>query len=202
MKLYYAQNSRAVRVAWLLEELGLDYETIKFTLGEPAMREPGYLKLHPAGRVPTLEDGAVTIFESGAIVQYLLARHGNGRLAPPVDAPEFPAYLQWFHYCEGMIMVPVNTLVVETILLPPERRTELNVKRAAKLLNQMLTPLAAHIQGRDYLAGDFSAADIMTGHAVIVSRDLLKADFSDKPALSAYADRLLERPALQRAMNL
>ena len=202
VKLYYARNSRAVRVAWLLEELGLDYEIARFTLGERAMREPEYLKVHPAGRVPTLEDGEVTIFESGAIVQYLLARHGNGRLAPPVDAAEFPAYLQWFHYCEGMIMVPINTLVVETILLPPERRTEVNVRRGGKLLNQMLMPIEAHMQGRDYLAGDFSAADIMTGHAVIVSRDLLKADFSDKPALAAYADRLLDRPALQKAMNL
>ena len=202
MKLYYAQNSRAVRIAWLLEELGLEYEIEKFTLGDRAMREDDYKSIHPMGRVPALEDGDVTLFESGAIVQYILALHAGGQMAPKPDSKEFPNYLQWLHYCEGMIMPPINTLVVETILLPPERRTELNVKRATKLLNQMLMAVEHHMQGRAYLAGDFTAADIMTGHSVTVSRDMLKMDFSDKPNLDAYADRLLARPALQKARNL
>lgn len=201
MKLFYAQNSRAVRIAWLLEELGLDYEIEKFELGSRDMRGPDYLALHPMGRVPTLLDGDTRIFESGAIVQYLLARYGNGRLQPAADDPEFPVYLQWFHYCEGMIMPPINIIVVETILLPPERRTELNVKRATKLLNQALMAVESHMQGRDYLAGQFSAADIMTGHSVVVSRNL-GGDFTDKPNLTAYAERLLARPALQKAMTL
>ncbi|MGD9865640.1 MAG: glutathione S-transferase family protein [Pseudodonghicola sp.] len=202
MKLYYAQNTRAVRVAWLLEELGLDYEIEKFELGSPAMRAPEFLRIHPMGRVPVLEDGDIRIFESGAIVQYILAVYGNGRLQPAVGTQEFADYLQWLHYCEGMIMPPINTLVVETILLPPERRTELNVKRATKLLHQMLTAVEHHMQGRDYLAGDFTAADIMTGHSVTVSRDMLGMDFSALPNLDAYADRLLARPALQKARAL
>lgn len=202
MKLYFAPNSRAVRVAWLLEELDIPYETERFRLGDRAMREPSYLEVHPMGRVPALKDGEVTIFESGAIVQYVLARYGNGRLEPAVGSPDFPAYLQWLHYCEGMIMPPVNTIVVETILLPPERRTELNVKRAMKLLNQMLSAVEAHMEGREFLAGAFSAADIMTGHAVIVSRDLAGADFTDKPNLTRYANSLLMRPALQKARSL
>ena len=74
MKLYYAPESRAVRVAWLLEELGLAYDVHKFSLGEKSMREPKYLTLHPLGRVPTLEDGENRLFESGAIVQYLLEK--------------------------------------------------------------------------------------------------------------------------------
>ncbi|TDE34545.1 glutathione S-transferase family protein [Antarcticimicrobium sediminis] len=202
MKLYYAQNTRAVRVAWLLEELALDYEIEKFELGSPEMRAPEYRKIHPMGRVPVLEDGEIRLFESGAIVQYILALYGNGRLQPDVGTQEFAAYLQWFHYCEGMIMPPINTLVVETILLPPERRTEVNVKRATKLLNQMLTTVEQQMEGCAYLAGDFTAADIMTGHSVTVSRDMLGMDFSDKPNLNAYADRLLARPALQKARNL
>ena len=82
MKLYFAPNSRAVKIAWLLEELGLSYEIEKFNVGDRALRTPEYYKLHPMGRVPVLEDGKVTIYESGAIVQYLLARHGEGRLQP------------------------------------------------------------------------------------------------------------------------
>lgn len=201
MKLYYAQNTRAVRIAWLLEELGLDYEIEKFTLGDRAMREPEYLKVHPMGRVPALKDKGVTIFESGAIVQYVLALYGEGRLQPEVGTQEFANYLQWLHYCEGMIMPPINTIVVETILLPPERRTEVNVKRATKLLNQMLTAVNAHLDGREFLAGEFSAADIMTGHSIIMS-GRLGADFSDKPNLQPYADRLMARPALQKAWSL
>lgn len=201
MKLYYAQNTRAVRIAWLLEELGLEYEIEKFTLGDRAMRAPEYLKVHPMGRVPALEDKGVTIFESGAIVQYVLALYGKGRLQPEVGTQEFANYLQWLHYCEGMIMPPINSIVVETILLPPERRTEVNVKRATKLLNQMLTAVNAHLDGREFLAGDFSAADIMTGHSIIMS-GRLGADFSDKPNLQPYADRLMARPALQKAWSL
>ena len=201
MKLYYAQNSRAVRVAWLLEELGMDYEIERFELGSRDMRSPDYLEIHPMGRVPALEDGDITIFESGAIVQYILALYGNGRLEPEKGTPEFAEYLQWLHYCEGMIMPPINSIVVETILLPPERRTELNVKRATKLLNQMLAAVDRHLAGRNYLAGDFSAADVMTGHSVIMS-GRLGADFSDKPNLQPYADRLMARPALQTAWSL
>ncbi|GAB5439071.1 glutathione S-transferase family protein [Falsiruegeria mediterranea] len=201
MKLYYAQNTRAVRIAWLLEELGLDYEIEKFTLGDRAMREPDYLKVHPMGRVPALEDKGVTIFESGAIVQYVLALYGEGRLQPKIGTQEFANYLQWLHYCEGMIMPPMNTIVVETILLPPERRTEVNVKRATKLLNQMLMAVNNHLEGADFLAGEFTAADIMTGHSIIMS-GRLGADFSDKPNLQPYADRLMARPALQKAWSL
>ena len=201
MKLYYARNSRAVRVAWVLEEMGLDYEIQKFELGDRAMRAPEYRAVHPMGRVPALEDREVTLFESGAIIQYLLARYSNGHLAPTSNSRDFPDYLQWFHYAEGMIMPPMNTLVVETILLPPERRTEVNVKRATKLLNQMLAAVDQHMAGREYLTSQFTAADIMTGHAVIMAAEL-GADLSDKPNLPGYIDRLRNRPALKVAWTL
>lgn len=201
MKLYFAPGSRAVRVAWLLEELGLTYEIQRFELGQREMRAPEYLAVHPMGRVPALEDGDTTLFESGAIVQYILARHSGGRLHPPVDSDMFGPYLQWLHYAEGMIMPPMNTIVVETILLPPDRQSEVHAKRATKLLGQMLYAVDAHMDGRDYLIGDFSAADIMTGHAVVMARRL-GADLSDKPHLNAYADRIEARPAFQAASTL
>lgn len=198
MKIFHAPNTRSVRIVWLLEELGLSYEIEKFKLGDAKMRAPEYLKTHPMGRVPALEDGHVTIFESGAIVQYVLARYGNGRLAPDVASSEFPAYLQWLHYAEGMIMPPVNIIVVETILLPPDRRNQVNVDRATKLLSRMMTAVDAGLVGRDYLAGEFSGADIMTGHACTVA-GRLGADVSDKPNVAAYIERLNARPALKRA---
>lgn len=198
-KIHHAPNTRSVRAVWLFEELGLPYELVKYKLGDPAMRTPEYRKIHPMGRVPAVEDGDVTIYESGAIVQYMLARYGEGRMLPSVDSAEFPVYLQWLHYAEGMIMPPVNIIVVETILLPPERRNDTNVARATKLLGQMLSAVDAHMaDGREYLAGDFTGADIMTGHACTVSRRL-GADVSDKPNVEAYIERCNARPAMQRA---
>lgn len=201
MKIHHAPNSRSVRAVWLFEELGLPYELQLYKLGDRAMRTPEYLKLHPMGRVPALEDGDVTIFESGAIVEYVLARHGQGRLRPAVGSADFPAYLQWLHYAEGMMMPQVNIIVVETVFLPPERRNDENVARATKLLTRMLTAVEAHLaDGREHLAGDFSGADIMTGHACIAARRL-KADLADKPHVAAYVERLAARPAYQRAIQ-
>lgn len=198
MKIYHAPNTRSVRIVWLFEELGLPYELEKFKLGDPAMRSPEYVKVHPMGRVPALQDGDTTIFESGAIVQYVLARYGNGRLVPNDSSSDLPQYLQWLHYAEGMIMPPVNTIVVETILLPSERRNQVNVDRATKLLSRMLSAVDAHLDGREFLAGKFSGADIMTGHACTVAHRL-GADVSDKPNVAAYIGRLNVRPAMQRA---
>ncbi len=200
MKIYYAPNTRAVRIVWLFEELGLPYELERYKLGQPEMRAPDYLKIHPMGRVPVLEDGDVRMFESGAILQYVLATHGAGRMVPEQGSPEFPTYLQWLHYAEGMIMPSVNIIVVETILLPEDKRNRKNADRATRLLSQSLTAVEAGLAGRDYLAGDFSGADIMTGHACCISARL-GADLSDKPNVAAYVDRLNERPALQKAWD-
>ena len=200
MKIYYAPNTRAVRIVWLFEELGLPYELERYKLGDKAMRSPEYLEIHPMGRVPCLEDGEVRLFESGAIVQYVLARYGQGRLVPAVDSPAFPAYLQWLHFAEGMIMPPVNTLVVETMLLPPERRTQVNVDRALKLLTKSLQTVDAALGGKEFMAGEFSAADIMTGHACIVA-SRLGVDTTTMPALAAYIARLSARPALEKAWD-
>lgn len=198
MKIYHAPNTRSVRIVWLCEELGLDYELEKFSLGDPKMRDPEYLKVHPMARVPALADGDVTLFESGAIVEYILAKHGGGRMRPGADDAAFPEYLQWLHYAEGMLMPPVNVIVVETILLPEDRRNQTNVDRAVKLLSRMLGAVDRALEGREYLTGEFSGADIMSGHACVVAARL-GADVSDKPNVAAYIERLKARPALQKA---
>ena len=121
-------------------------------------------------------------------------------MVPSQDSPTFAQYLQWLHYAEGMMMPQVNIIMVETVFLPPERRNDVNVDRATKLLTRSLTAVEAHLaDGKDYLAGDFSGADIMTGHACIVSKRL-GADLSDKPNVSAYVDRLQARDAYQKAV--
>ncbi len=197
MKVYFAPQSRAVRTVWLLEEIGLPYEVEKFTLGQKEMRGPDYTSINPNGRVPTLIDGDVTITESTAIAQYLGAKHAPELIRGPEDA-NFAVYLQWLHYAEGMIMGPMGNHVVETVLLPPERRNPELAMRALKLMGRTLGALETQMDGRAFLAGDFTIADTITGHAVIMARRL-KVDFSGLPNLSAYADRLEARPAFQAA---
>ena len=202
MKLYFTPGTRAVASAWLMYELGLDFELHRFEgLGDPAMRGPEFLKISPNGRVPVLEDGDVRLFESTAIAQYLVARHGGGKLAPDVSSPEFPAYLQWLHYGEGMIMGHVNNHVVETVILKPERRSEEHAKRALRLMARMVQAVDAHMKGRDYLAGGFTAADTITGHACIVCRRA-GVDYAPMPRLQAYIERLEARPALRKALEI
>tara|TARA_B100000963_G_C22349318_1_gene546543 strand:- start:16 stop:621 length:606 start_codon:yes stop_codon:yes gene_type:complete len=201
MKLYFAPNSRAVRIAWLLEELNLNYKIERYSVGDKALRTPEFYKLHPMGRVPVLEDDGITIYESGAIVEYLLAKYDSGRFRPDINDPTFPYYLQWLHYAEGSIMGQVNTIVVETILLPPERKNDVNVKRAFKLLNIALSNVNDNLENKDFLTGSFTGADIMTGHACIGAKRV-GADISNMINIANYIERLLSRPALQKAIKI
>ena len=201
LTLHFAPNSRAGRIVWLLEELGLPYEINKMAFHPKDLKSPEHRARHPLGRVPVLDDGDVRIYESGAIVEYVLERHKNGGLKPAVDAPEYPAYLQWFHYCEGMVMPPVNTIVVQTMLLPPERRDETVLGQAQRLLGKALAPVDEQLEGSDYLIGDFSAADVMLGHACFMS-DRLGCVGEDMAHLKAYVGRLAERPAFKTAIEM
>ena len=201
LKLHFAPNSRAGRIVWLLEELELPYEINKMAFHPSDLKSDEHRARHPLGRVPVLDDGDVSIYESGAIVEYVIERHKNGGLKPAVDDPRYPEYLQWFHYCEGMVMPPVNTIVVQTVLLPPDRRDETALGQAQKLLNKALAPVDEALEGKDYLIGDFSAADIMLGHACFMS-NRLGCVSDDMPHLKAYVERVAARPAFQTAITM
>ena len=201
LKLHFAPNSRAGRIVWLLEELGLEYEVNKMAFHPKDLKSEEHRARHPLGRVPVLEDGEVSIFESGAIVEYVMARYGDGGLKPAVEAPEFPEYLQWFHYCEGMMMPPINTIVVHTLLLPPERRDETVLGQAQRLLGRAVVPVDSALAGREYLIGDFSAADIMLGHSIYMANRL--GQVSDEMRnVKEYLKRVESRPAFETAINM
>ena len=201
LTLHFAPNSRAGRIVWLLEELELAYDINKMAFHPQDLKSDAHRARHPLGRVPVLDDGDVRIFESGAIVEYVLARHKNGGLRPAEAAAEFPEYLQWFHYCEGMVMPPVNTIVVQTVLLPPDRRDETALAQAKRLLSKALEPVNAALEGRDYVIGDFSAADIMLGHACFMS-NRLGCVGDDMPHLKAYVERIANRIAFKTAIEM
>ena len=200
LTLHFAPNSRAGRILWLLEELALPYELNRMDFHPKDLKSDVHRARHPLGRVPVLDDGDISIFESGAIVEYILERHKNGGLKPEVASPLFPEYLQWFHYCEGMVMPPINTIVVQTILLPPDRRDEKALGQAQRLLTKALEPVNDALAGRDYLIGDFSGADIMLGHACFMSqRSGCVTD--EMTHLLAYIARIAARPAFDKAIN-
>lgn len=201
LKLHFAPNSRAGRIVWLFEELGLPYDLNRMAFHPKDLKSDAHRARHPLGRVPVLEDGDVTLYESGAIVEYVLARHAPGQLKPTVEAEEFPAYLQWFHYCEGMVMPPINTIVVHTLILPEERRDATVLGQAQRLLAKALGPVNDALDGKDYLIGDFSGADIMLGHAAVMA-NRLGCVAGDRTHLKAYVQRIAERPAFQTAITM
>jgi glutathione S-transferase len=201
LKVHFVAGTRAGRIIWLLEELGLGYEVNIMPFTKEGLKSPEHRSRHALGRVPVLEDDDILIFESGAIIDYVLERHKNGGLKPSSDSPEFPYYLQWFHYCEGMVMPPMNQIVVQTILLPPDRRDETVLNQAKKLLSKALAPVDDALAGKDYLIGDFSAADLMLGHSCFMA-NRLGCVTDDMQNIKDYVARIDARPAFKKAITM
>ena len=200
LTLHFSSNSRAQRVLWLLEELQLEYNLNKIKFHPSELKSDEHRKRHPLGRVPVLEDEEITIYESGAIVEYLIARHSNGELKPDVSDPAFPNYLQWFHYCEGMIMPPMNTIVVHTLILPEERRNEEVLRQAKNLLTKALLPVNQLLEKNKYLIDKFSGVDFMLGHSLYMSNKL-KCVSDEMINIKNYLSLINEREAFQKAIS-
>ena len=157
--------------------------------------------IHALGRFSFIEDVDVSIFESGAIIQYILDKYGNGRLKPDINSDKYPYYLQWFHFCEGMVMPPMNQIVVQTVLLPPDRRDETVLNQAKNLLSKSLSPVNDFLDGKDYLIGEFSAADCMLGHSCYMANRL--GCVNDEMAnVKKYVSNIESREAFQKAIKL
>ncbi|MBL4907771.1 MAG: glutathione S-transferase family protein [Sneathiella sp.] len=201
LTLHHAKGTRSIRVLWLLEEMGLDYTLNLLKFHPSDLKSEEHRARHPLGRVPVLQDDDVTIYESGAIIEYLLARHGGDSFRPDVSSTEFPLYLQWLHYAEGIVMPPVNTIIVQTQFLSAERQNADVLLMAQKLLGKSLKPVEDELAEKDYLTGSFSGADIMLGSSVYVTESLgaLKEGF---PNLNAYVTRLKSRPAFAKVIKL
>jgi glutathione S-transferase len=196
LTLHHAPLSRSLRVRWLLEELALPYrlETRSFA----DLRRPEHLALHPLGKVPVFADGNVVLFESGAIVQHLLERYGEGRLEPKRGSPERALFLQWLHYAEATVTPPLGLVVRHTVLLPEAERIPAVAEQARAQVAQVLAPVERALAGRAWLLTEFGAADIMMGYSVKLA-SLLRLLGDAHPNLTAYLARCEERPAWRRA---
>jgi glutathione S-transferase len=195
--LYHVPWSRSLRVRWLLEELGLPHQLVTRSFAE--LRQPEHLALHPLGKVPVLRDDGLVLFESGAILQHLLERYGEGRLEPKPGTPERSLHWQWFHFAEASVTPPLGLVVRHTSLLPEAERIPAVVEFARRGAGDALGVVERALAGRSWLLPEFGAADVMMGYSVKLA-SLLGLIGAATPNLRAYLARCEERPAWRRAV--
>ena len=196
IKVYHAPRTRSIRILWLLEELGLPYTIEKVAFAPQPMP---FAQATPFGKVPALEDGDVSMFESGAMVEYILERYGQGRLAPAIGDPERAAFLQWLHYSESTTFALIATVVWFVIYRKDAEQNAHIIADAKARAATSLDFLERHLGEKDYLlASGFSAADVMMGFTLAASRNFGILD-DRMTRLQAYLARLEARPAYQKA---
>ena len=211
--IHHLNNSRSQRILWLLEELGLEYDIKRYQRDEKTMLAPPELRrVHPLGKSPVLVEDGVTVAESGALIEYVLDKHGNGRLRPAPGTPERLRFTYWLHYAEGSAMPPLLlALIFGRMPKTPMPFFAKPIAKAisAKALAGFIEPqLKLHLDFQEselaktmWFAGpDFSAADIQMSFAVEAAR-ARGGLTATRPNLMAYLDRIQSRPAYKRALE-
>jgi glutathione S-transferase len=195
---HHLNDSRSQRVLWLLEELGLPYEIKHYQRDAATRLAPPELKaVHPLGKSPVLTDGERTVIESGAIVDYLIRRHGQGRMQPALQSPEFDDYQQWLHYAEGSAMLPLLLKLYVSRL--GEAGAPLWPRIESEIANH-LGYVEQSLQGRQWLVGgELSGADIQMSFVGEVAG--ARGNRADYPNLDAWVKRFQQRPAYRKALQ-
>ena len=201
LTVHHLGRSQSERIVWLCEELLLDYELKRYGR-DPATRlaPPEYKALHPIGTAPVVTDGGLVLGESGAIIEYIIAKYGGGRLARQAGHPEFADYLYWFHYANASLQALLHrTLVARRLEPPPDHRVLLDLQAR---LGRALDFLNRRLGEADYLAGsELTAADIMIVFSLTTMRTFTSYDLKPYPHIIAYLRRIGAREAYQRAMR-
>ena len=193
---HHLNESRSQRILWLLEELALPYEIRHYARDAKTRLAPPELQaVHPLGKSPVVEDGGLKLIESGAIVDSLIRRHGNGKLRPAEGSADFEAYQQWLHYAEGSAMLPLLLKLYVSRL--GEAGAPLKPRIDGELANH-LGHVDRSLQGREWLVGDaLSGADVQMSFVGEAARGL-RASY---PNLDAWVRRFQQRPAYRRALE-
>jgi glutathione S-transferase len=200
MTVYSAPNTRAIRVIWVLEEIGATAE-IKSMPYPPRQHAPDYFAVNPTGMVPLLIDGEVRLSESMAICDYLATKHGSPLVVPP-DDPERPQFLQWLWYGESTLMTPLSRLNIVRQVERKGPEVEVIIAGARDHVAKRLEMLEQRLEGRDFLvAGWLTLADISVSYPLHLV-GMLGVDNLLGPRSAAYRERLRARPAHQRAIAL
>jgi glutathione S-transferase len=198
LKLYAAPRTRSLRVAWLLEELGVDYEVVLSAFQPTPTRF--FIQATPTGKFPTIDDDGFILFESGAIIEYLLEKHADTTLVPPPGTREKGEWLQWLHFADATAFAPLGIVIWLTVYRDDAAAHSQLVADARQRASTAFEVLADRLAGREWILGDrFSAADIMLGFTLLAAR-LLGIVAADS-TLGGYLQRLEARPAFQRALE-
>jgi glutathione S-transferase len=196
IKLYHAPFTRSVRIYWLLEELGVPYqlETVSFQSSTIPFGQTT-----PAGKLPAIEDGDLTMFESGAILEYIIERYGKGRLAPAPGSSLRGRYLQWVHFSEATAFPPLGTLAWHVFFKKDADAIPTAIADYRSLATASLRVVESSLAHQEYLLeSGFSGADIMMGFTLAVAK-MLGVLTDQFPNVTAYLKRLEARPAFQKA---
>jgi glutathione S-transferase len=199
--IYHLSKSRSERIVWLMEELGLEYHLSRHQR-EPSGAAPDAFKaIHPLGKAPLIRDGDTVLAESGAIVDYIVHRYGNDRLAVQPQAAEYARYVYWLHFAEGSLMsLMLIALVLSRV---PEGSASPAGTRVLARMKQMLSYVDSELADGPYFAGGaFTAADVMMLFPFTTMRLFLDYDLAPYPNILAYVKRIEARPAYRRAMAL
>lgn len=198
MKLYHCPDARSLRPLWALEEMRLDYELVNMTF-PPRATYPGYLDLNPLGTVPTFVDGDLVMTESSAICHYLVERHGPTDLGVRPDEPCYGEYLDWLYRSDATLTFPQTLILRYTRLEPEARRVPQVVEDYSIWTMSRMRIVEATVSEREWLCGNrFTIADIAVGYALFLGTTL-GLDARYKEGCRAYLERLMARPAFQRA---
>ncbi|WP_431514530.1 glutathione S-transferase family protein [Variovorax sp. DAIF25] len=200
IKIHHLGHSQSERILWLCEELGLPYRLRHYTR-DPVTRlsPPELVALHPLGAAPVLEDGDLLLAESAAIVEYLIGRHGAGRLKPGPEHPDYAAFLYWFHFANGNLQPTLLRLMTVGRATAGSDHPVLAATRDR--FARLMALMEARLAEVPWLAGeDFSAADIMNVFSLTTMRLFIPVDLAPYPGIRAYLQRIGERPAYRRAM--
>lgn len=195
---HHLNNSRSQRILWLLEELGLDYQIAAYQRDPMTRLAPPELRaVHPLGKSPVITDDGQVVAESGAIVEYLIERYGDGRFAPPRETPDHVAYLHWLHFAEGSAMLPLMLALYVGRL--GEAAAPLWPRIAGEIDNH-LAYIEGALTGRDYLVGPgLTGADVQL--SFVLEAAAAGRRLGDYPSAQAYLDRLQGRAAYKRALE-
>ena len=201
LTVHHLGKSQSERIVWLCEELGIPYE-LKVYDRDPVTRlaPPQYKALHPIGAAPVITDGDLVLAESGAIIEYITARYGNGRLVLKPDHPDYPNFVYWFHFANGTLQPATGrNMILGRLNLPADNP----LLRAMKgRLDLALGLVEARLGKVEYFAGrDFTTADIMIVFTLTTMRYFLPFDLAPYPAILAYLQRIAKRDTYQRAMR-
>jgi glutathione S-transferase len=201
LTVHHLRQSQSERIVWLCEELGLDYRLeCHDRNASDRLAPPAYKALHPMGTAPVIFDGDLVLGESGAIVEYLLARYGPSTLTRAPGDPDFAPYLHWLHFANGTLQPNLGrNMMLRRLKVPDDNPVAVAMRTRLELV---LAQVENRCAQAPFLAGaDLSAADIMSVFCLTTMRLFYPLDLAPYPQIRAYLQRIGARDAYRRAMH-